>query len=321
MVPAIHHCINRCHHHQQRVRVQDSLSSSILPSPCSLPTFCAFCVGRLPLKPTCTTSVCALLQIVSKSRPYSPCGQIRGPFWFLNLVFPMFHSTLQVLKTTTCTIAPHTEHQFRNPTPCPSHPQHVGNCAFWHPFVIFESASTSPVCAKHKGHHSLLQVLLLFRVEYLSSCQHFGWSTCRILIPLFSLHPPIHGLRPLSSLQRRIGFRLNICVPETRVAAEWPISQMHCSWAVFNSCPRPPWGLLHFLFPASPFTLDIGAPLFGRLSNYIFWHKFPKHTFLSPLPWRLPGSAIRPLHWGAPLIRNVPRKRGNSRSTGVWSDR
>ena len=40
--------------------------------------------------------------------------------------------------------------------------------------MIFKNANTNPVLAQHKGHHSFLQVLLLFRVECLSSCQSFS---------------------------------------------------------------------------------------------------------------------------------------------------
>ena len=37
------HSLTRYHHNQLKVRVQNSLSSSILPSPCSLHTFCVLC--------------------------------------------------------------------------------------------------------------------------------------------------------------------------------------------------------------------------------------------------------------------------------------
>ena len=43
-----------------------------------------------------------------------------------HFVFPLFDSTLLVLKTTTCTIVPHTEYHFRNPVPCPPLLPHAG---------------------------------------------------------------------------------------------------------------------------------------------------------------------------------------------------
>ena len=89
---------------------------------------------------------------------------------------------------------------------------------------------------------------------------------------------------------------------ETRVAEEWPIihedfpefpqcvfSQLHCSWTVYILCLRPSRGLFHLAFPAFPITLDVGTTWLTWLPNYIFWHNFPKHTFLSQHPWRLPG--------------------------------
>ena len=44
-----------------------------------------------------------------------------------------------------------------------------------------------------------------------------------------------------------------------------------------------------FVFPTSPFTHKVSAIAFGRYFNYIFWNKFPKHTFLIHRPWRHPG--------------------------------
>ena len=45
----------------------------------------------------------------------------------------------------------------------------------------------------------------------------------------------------------------------------------------------------HFVSPAPPFALEIGAVEFSRCLNYIFWNELPKHTFLSHLPWRPPA--------------------------------
>ena len=120
---------------------------------------------------------------------------------------------------------------------------------------------------------------------------------------------------------------------ETHVAEEWPIihedfpefpqgvfSQLHCSRTVYIFCPRPSRGLFHFVFPASPPTPVIGATKLDRLSNYIFWHKFPKHTFLNQLPWRLPGGCRQTAAPGRTRFHDstdskcVSCKRGNSQA-------
>ena len=108
------------------------------------------------------------------------------------------------------------------------------------------------------------------------------------------LHPPIHRSR-----NGEYGFRLDIGVLEARAVVEWPIihEDFQNSLPAYSlncivlgrfsiSCPRPSRGLVHLVFSASPFTLDVGATQLGRLANYIFWSKFPKHPFWSLLPWR-----------------------------------
>ena len=39
--------------------------------------------------------------------------------------------------------------------------------------MINESTCTDPICAEHNGHYVFPQVLFLYPIEYLSSCQSF----------------------------------------------------------------------------------------------------------------------------------------------------
>ena len=138
IVPLIHHCIHycilRCHHHQQRVGVRDCLSSPILTSPCSLPTFCVFCARPWPLMPTCKTSVCVHLQTFSILRPQSPCGQPRGTFQVSSLIF--LNITLNLVGAAKPQHAPlyHKRNtDFVITIPCPSLLPHAGQVCFLTP--------------------------------------------------------------------------------------------------------------------------------------------------------------------------------------------
>ena len=106
--------------------------------------------------------------------------------------------------------------------------------------ITFASSSTPPLL-------DLVFVLLL----KLSWCR----STCtwQIWIPLSSLHPPILGSCPSTSLRRRTRFWIgpftclnNASSPKspssTKDFPEFPqcvFSQLHCPWRAFICCPGP----------------------------------------------------------------------------------
>ena len=142
MVAVIRPYFRRCHRHQQRTTVQDSLSSSILLSLCSLPTFSVFCVRPLPLMPTCKTFMCVfpwkreIVSVIALSTTswyfsnFETCF-IKIPF---NLVGAENH--------TMCSVVPRMEFQFWNPIPCQSLFPHAGKLCF-----------LTPTCGQRKCQH------------------------------------------------------------------------------------------------------------------------------------------------------------------------
>ena len=78
---------------------------------------------------------------------------------FVCLDFPMFDLTVLVPRTTTCTIAPHTNIVFAIQFSA----QHFfflqSNCAFGVSLVVVSSSSTDPIHAWHNGQQTSLQVL------------------------------------------------------------------------------------------------------------------------------------------------------------------
>ena len=98
----VHHCFHLCQRHQQNARIQDSLSSSIIPSHC-LPTLSVCFVQDLRHRCQRARSRC--------SPPNGlPCRQLRGTFSISNLVSSKCHPISLLLKTTVCPIVPRTEH-------------------------------------------------------------------------------------------------------------------------------------------------------------------------------------------------------------------
>ena len=171
--------------------------------------------------------------------------------------------------------------------------------------MINESTCTNPICAKHNGHHSFFQVLLLFLVEYLSSCQS-----------LFSVDPHAHGkfgshpsffILPSSVLihlrhcvgEHCFGFHIDlsehrICSKGSVVHEDFPeffqyvFSQLHRSWAIFHCLST-----FSRLFPSCTSCVS-NHVRFRRNLDQQAWQlhlleQVPKTSFLSPFPWRLPG--------------------------------
>ena len=183
-------------------------------------------------------------------------------------------------------------------------------------------------CACHNGHHSFLQVLLHFRVEYLSSCQHlFGvdphacgkfWSHRLIFIlPSTDLVHNRHCIGEYS-------FRLNICMPETRVAAEWPV--IHKDFPEFPLCASF-LDCLHILSRTFSIPFPLGVSCVRQALQLHILKQVPK-TFLLEPPSFAPPWGLQPEHCPGALkvlrfnwSEMYQSKRGNSRSTGVYSGR
>ena len=155
----------------------------------------------------------------------------------------------------------------------------LDNCSWRHSFMIDESTCTDPIRAEHNGHYAFLQVLFLFPIKYLSSCQGFfcvdphacsEFGRC----PIFFILPPSDLVHKGHSIGKDC-FWLNISFSVSRVRSkgsvvyeDFPIffqcvfSQLHCSWVVFTFNPRSRWGLFHLMFPAFPCVRDLtGFPI------------------------------------------------------------
>ena len=94
-------------------------------------------------------------------------------FNFSSLICLIFHPSW-LLKTTTCTIVPHTEYRFCNPVPCPSLLPHAGQVCFLAPTRDF-----SKVPAHTQSVHSIMDNIRFFRY---SSIAGFGFC------PMSALH-------------------------------------------------------------------------------------------------------------------------------------
>ena len=126
--------------------------------------------------------------------------------------------------------------------------------------------------------------------------------TWQIWIPLFfssSSHPRILSVNVIAKENTVLDWTFtclnNASAPKglssTKISQNslCVFSQLHCSWAVFIFCPRPPHDLCHLVFPAFPLTLDFGTFLIRQAFRLHLLVQVPKTSFLSPLPWRLPG--------------------------------
>ena len=108
---------------------------------------------------------------------------------------PRCNSSSWAQRTTTGSIAPRTGHQFSNPVPCSNSPPPVGELSLTSPIHVDECPFTDPVRAEHNGLYELPQVLFLYPIEILSSCQSFFYMyphTCSELgpYPAFFVFPP-----------------------------------------------------------------------------------------------------------------------------------
>ena len=166
--------------------------------------------------------------------------------------------------------------------------------------MINESTSTDPVCAKHNGHHSFLQVLFLFPIEYFSSRQSFfsadpharsklGSNPSFFFVPSSDLTHHRHCVgEPCFGLDINLSEH-RICTKRSIIHEDFPefvqcaFSQLHCSWAVFIFSPGSSQRLLHLVFPAFPPT----NIFWDIVIRQAFRIQHPGTSFLSPFPWRL----------------------------------
>ena len=195
--------------------------------------------------------------------------------------------------------------------------------------MINESTSTDPICAKHNGHHAFLQVLFLFPVEYLSSCQSFlcvdPHARCK-----FGSHPsffilPSSDLVHQSHCTREHCFGLNINLSEKS-----HLLQMVCrprrfprilsvcilSFALLLGCVHIQSKLFSRSSPSCVSCVSTHVQFWGIVIRQAFRlhlpEQVPKTSFLSPFPWRLPGSADRP----SGALKVDGKHRGNSGRQG-----
>ena len=113
MVPITHQRVHR-RHHQLRVKVQVYLPSLILPSPCSLPTFCVFCARPATDVNMHVLGVC----ILPKGLEIASAIAMSTASWYFLVLRSPSQCLIQTCRcggTKTCTIVPHAEYIFRNP--------------------------------------------------------------------------------------------------------------------------------------------------------------------------------------------------------------
>ena len=250
---------------------------------------------------TCTTFVCVLLQMVGKLLLQLPHRQLRGTFWFSNLV-PRFHSILWVLKTITSSIV-----TARNNTPiiqfhAPNFFLMLGS-TFWHPLVVFQSPAQTQF-AQSNMDNIRLQVLQCW-VWYLSNLPRADPHARG----KFGSHPSFFFLLSSDLVNHRHcvgehGFRLDFRAWTTHVhhkvyhpqrfprILQCVFSHSCAAFGVFFTLSKTFSRLFpSCFFPAFSILARLSAQLRSAgLPNTSSGAVFPKHHCLSLLPWHLPRA-------------------------------